>query len=150
MLLIALLMTGCASIKNNGKISSSADVGKAFQTATVVPGHTYYYTGPEAQPTVIIGINESYSLLNAKNFWIQVDNPKKALEDWNLTRNSSYEIKYRNRGANILTPDGEKVGIWYSRYTHTSVKFPDAKTVVIYTPDLTTNDPLDPKRNSSR
>ena len=143
-LLIVFLVAGCAALKNNGIISRSDDVSKAFETATIVPDHTYFYTGPEAQPDAIIGIANKYTLRNAKNFWVKVDISEKILQDWNVVIDNNSKVRTPYYGAYIMTPGREQVGIWYSRYIHTPVKFPDANTVVVYIPGLTPNNPLEP------
>ena len=149
-LLTAFLVTGCAASKNNGTLSRSGEVTKTFETAAVVPDHTYYYTGPEAQPDAIIGIQNSYTFQNAKNFWIKVDISEEVLHSWNVIIDNAHRFQYSYYGSRIMSPDGRQVGIWYSKYRYTVVKFPDPNTVVIYIPGLTPNDRLQPNPFSTR
>ena len=135
-MLASFILTGCATSKTNGTLSRSEEITNTFENSTVVPDHTYYYTGPEAQPDAIIGIGNSYTLQQSdKKFWVKVDISEKILQDWNLIIDNDTRSKSSYYGSGIMTPDGKQVGIWYSKYRYTVVKFPAANTVVIYTPD---------------
>lgn len=133
-LLVTFLATGCTASKNHGTISRSDDVKNTFEADTVVPDHTYYYTGSEAQPTAIIGISNKYTLQSKKNFWTKVDISPERLHSWNLMFRNDITVRTPYRGAYILGPGGEQIGIWYSRHIYTSIKFVDANTVVIVAP----------------
>lgn len=138
-LLIAtiFLFTGCARTGNFGTLQLDDEIRDAFETAAVAPDHTYYYTGPQAQPDAIMAIDKQYKLANKKNYWIRVNISEKMLRDWNMIIQNEFMIKYPYRGARILTPAGKRVGLWYSRHKHTTVKFPAPGEVIIYTPALT-------------
>lgn len=144
LILTIFLLTGCAGTKNFGTLQRDDKVKNTFETATVVPNHTYYYTGPQAQPDAIMAIDNKYTLANKKSYWIKVDISEKMLQDWNMIIQNEFIIKYPYRGALIMTPGGEKVGLWYSRYIHTTIKFPGTNDVIIYTPDLTPRERFEP------
>jgi hypothetical protein len=143
LLLTAFIFTGCAASKTNGTLSHSGEITRIFESATIVPDHTYYYTGPQDLPDAIIGIDNSYTLQQSdKNFWVKVDISEKMLRDWNIIIDNERRTRSIYYGYAILTPDGRQVGIWYSRYRYTVIKFPAVDIVVIYTPELSRRSPL--------
>ncbi len=143
-LFCAFLVTGCASVKNNGTLSRSDEITRAVESNTVIPAHTYYYTGPEAQPDAIIGIHHSYTFPNEKNFWIKVDISEDVLHSWNVIIDNSHRFRNPYYGSRILAPDGKEVGFWYSQYRYTAIQFPEPNSVVVFTPDLSPKDMLQP------
>ena len=58
----------------------------------------------------------------------------KQLRDWNRRIDNAHRISFAYKGARIMTPDGREAGVWYSKYEHTVIRFPDAATILIYTP----------------
>lgn len=133
------LAVGCAVPKNHGKMVRADEVAKNVESATVLPNHTYYFTGPEAQPDVIIAINNSFTLQS--KYWIKVDDVENKLKDWNRLIDNAHRVRNVYEGFHIMTPDGRQAGIWYSEYDYTVVQFPDPSTIILYTP--TTRDRRD-------
>ena len=134
-LLTVSLMTACAR-SDLGTLVRDDEVKQYFETATILPGLTYYYTGPEAKPDAIMALNNSFTLANERNFWIKVDISEKMLQDWNRMINNQYRIKFPYYGSIIMTPDGRNAGSWYSNYENTVIKTPDPQSIIIYTPVL--------------
>lgn len=130
--LLSYLLGGCAIPPNQGKLVRSFEVGQLIEAGTVLPEHTYYYTGPEAEPDAIIAIDNRYTLQS--KYWLAVENVEDRLAEWNgyIDNPSRYRKMYT--GARIMTPDGQVAGIWYSRYTHTVVRYPDPSTIIVFTP----------------
>jgi len=143
LLLFCLLpvLTGCAASGNFGKLVRNAEITKAFENATVMPGHTYYYSGPEAKPDAIIALDNSFTLANEKKFWIKVDITEEQLRSWNLIIRNDTRIRFPYYGSRILTPDGRDAGAWYSKYDYTVIKTPSPQEIIIYTPDVQNQGP---------
>jgi hypothetical protein len=128
------LITGCAT-KDFGKLVRNDEVKKTFESATVLPGHTYYFTGPEAKPDAIIALDNSFTLANKRNFWIKVDITETMLQSWNRVIDNILRVKRPYYGSRIITPDGREAGVWYSMFDYTVVKTPTPQEIIIYTPD---------------
>ena len=141
LLISSLLIHGCATSQNQGKLVRAGEVSQLVESATVLQDHTYYYTGPEAEPDAIIAINNRITVQS--KYWIKVDDPDIKLADWNRFIDNDHRVpgehdgirvSYRYEGARIMNPDGQQVGIWYSRHDYTVIQFPDPTTIIIYTP----------------
>lgn len=132
--LVSFLVTGCAVPKNQGRLAQSFEVTQLVESGAVLPGHTYYYTGPEVMPDAIIAVDNRYALKS--KYWIQVDNVEEQLAEWNRYIENDSVFRYTDAysGAWLTTPDEQRAGIWYSKYDHTVVRFPDASSIIIYAP----------------
>lgn len=128
------LLTGCGAAINPGRLVLDDAVRDMIESAEILPDHSYYYTGPQAEPDAIIAIHDKYTLQNNKNLWVRVDISEKILQDWNLIISNDTIVRFPYWGSRILTPEKNQAGIWYSRQTSTVVDFPTAETIVIYTP----------------
>lgn len=132
LILIGFLTSGCAIPANQGKLTRDGEVEQLVESATVLPNHSYYFTGPEARPDVIIAIDNSFTLTS--KYWIKVDDVANQLKDWNLLIDNAHRFKRAYKGFRIMTPGGSQSGIWYSPYEYTVVQFPDPSTIILYTP----------------
>jgi len=134
LILISFLAGGCAIPANQGQLTRDGEVEQLVESATVLPNHSYYFTGPEARPDVIIAIDNSFTLTS--KYWIKVDDVANQLMDWNRLIDNAHRFKRAYKGFRIMTPDGSQSGIWYSPYEHTVVQFPDPSTLILYTPSI--------------
>ena len=132
LILISFLASGCAIPANQGKLTRDGEVEQLVESATVLPNHSYYFTGPEARPDVIIAIDNSFTLTS--KYWTKVDDVANQLIDWNRLIDNAHRFKRAYKGFRIMTPGGSQSGIWYSQYEHTVVQFPDPSTIILYTP----------------
>jgi hypothetical protein len=135
LLFAVVLVTGCAR-PDYGQLVRSEEATRAFETATVLPDHTYYYTGPEARPEAIMALDNAYTLANERNFWIKVDISEDRLQMWNRIIRNETRIKFPYYGSRIVTPEGKVAGVWYSRYDHTVIKTPEPQNIIVYVPDI--------------
>jgi hypothetical protein len=131
----SLVFFSCASVGTHGRLKYSSEVKQLFETYTVLPDHTYYYSGQEAQPRVVMGIHNDY-VLEAK-LWKKMDPTPEQLNKWINWQTTRAGFDQRTNGFYILGSDGEKIGIWYAlkdwRDT-TVVKMGDGNRVTVYTP----------------
>ncbi len=135
--LVAALIVSCATPADHGTLVRSDEVKNTFENAEIFPDHIYYYYGPQAAPEAIIAIHKSFTLQNAKNFWVRVDITEKMLQDWNRIISNDTRVKFPYRGSQIFTPRGEKAGYWYSKQTHTVIRSADDNVIVVFTPSPT-------------
>lgn len=133
--LLLLLLGGCAGVQpqgEQGKLVLADEVRNIFESNTVLPDHVYYYSGPEAEPEAIIGIHTSFTL--QARYWQQVDLNQGQLQSWNRRIDNAHRIRMSYKGFRIMTPDGRQAGVFYSKYEQTVIRFPDEKTIIMYTP----------------
>jgi hypothetical protein len=142
--LLFLLLGGCAGVQPQGEKGSlvhTDEVTRLFEANTVLPDHVYYYSGSEAEPDAIIGIQAGLSFQG--RYWHPVALTQGGLQSWNRRIDNAHRFRLSYRGARIMSPDGGQVGVWYSKYDHTVIRFPDANTILMYTPESGfKNDPL--------
>ncbi|MGD8993384.1 MAG: hypothetical protein PVI00_18135 [Desulfobacterales bacterium] len=124
------LVCSCSTSTNYGRLQSSNDITQLFEKAQVLSDHTYYYSGLQGVPDAIIGIHPNYSL-QAK-LWQQVDFSHLSLKKW--TVRMDYVQLVAPRGAWILGPNGDRLGIWYSAERQTSVRLDRENRLVIAPP----------------
>ena len=134
-LALLLLLGGCAAVQpqgEQGRLILADEVRNIFESNTVLPDHVYYYSGPEAEPEAIIGIHDGFTL--QARYWQQISLSQGQLQSWNRRIDNAHRIKLSYKGFRIMTPDGRQAGVYYSKYEHTVTRFPDEKTIIIYTP----------------
>jgi hypothetical protein len=131
-LLLAVMVSaffGCGP-STYGRLQSSREVTEAFDSSQVLSDHQYYFSGFERVPYGIIGINHSYKLRSGN--WKLIDMNPTLLNQ--LTYRMQHVYRVGPRGAWILDPDGNRVGIWYSSQNWTKVKLEKNNQVVVVTP----------------
>lgn len=134
--LLLLLLGGCADAQSQGetgRLVLTDEVRNIFESNTVLPDHVYYYSGPEAEPEAIIGIQAGLAFQG--RYWHQVALTREQLQSWNRRIDNAHRIRLSYKGARIMSPDDRQVGVWYSKYDHTVIRFPDANTILMYTPE---------------
>jgi len=144
LLLLSFLAGGCATKtekQNWGKIVQAGEATQLVESATVLPDHTYYFTGPEAIPDAVIAIDNRFTLQS--KYWIKIDDVAEKLKDWNRYIDNAHSFESSNirtrmmiryGGFWIMTPDDKQAGLWYSRHDNTVIQFPDPSTIIIYAP----------------
>lgn len=133
--LLFLLLGGCAGAKPQGEPGSlvhTDEVTRLFEASTVLPDHNYYYCGPEAEPEAIIGIHSGFAFQG--RYWYQVPLTPEQLQSWNRRIDNAHRIRFAYKGARIMTPDGRQAGVWYSKFEHTVIRFPEPSAILMYTP----------------
>ena len=126
-----LLSYGCAGA-NDGVIRLSDRVNDLFESHRVLEDYNYYYSGRDARPDAVLGVNKKYTLRS--RLWKPVDLTPSQLAQWidMMTDHRGYSI--RTYGAEILGPNNEPIGIWYSPWNWTAVQLQKGDQVVIHTP----------------
>lgn len=122
---ILLFLAGCADYAS---FHRDPQVLKSFQNYEMVAGYHYYYSGRENKPSAIIGIDPSYTF--SSNLWT-------AIEPLHFQKmvDRMFPPGYANLyGADILTPDGRKAGIWYSWVPNYSARF-EGRRIFVRSPE---------------
>lgn len=136
--LAALFLTNCTSHVNRGKLIQAKEVADSFERGEILPDHSYYFSGSEAQPDAIIGIHNNYTF--ERGYWKEADISEDKMRTWNRLIENYYRTRQRYYGYKITTPEGNPVGIWYGKYSFTVIKFPQPNTIIIYPPDPAPNE----------
>lgn len=132
---LMLMLTGC--LQNYGRIKQNDALTTAFSQRQELPAdHAYYFCGRYNTPWAIIGIAPQYRLKD--RMWTRI-NSREALED--LAETIYYRDRYFARGADILDPSGNPVGIYYSNFTSTAVKILPENELEIVCPYKDTQGP---------
>lgn len=135
LVLAAAMLAGCAAsgAGSFGRLRLSTSATAAFESARVLPDHHYYYTGSDNNPNAIIAIQPQYTL--ETRFWKPVEATPKQLRNWvdRLTDLRGYGLK--TLGSDIVGPQGEYIGIWYSKKADTTtVRLLEDNRVMVYPP----------------
>ena len=126
---LLFLLCSCAS-SNYGKLETSQEVTKIFDDYQILSDHLYYYSGMQGIPDAIVGIHSNY-LLKSK-MWQQVDFSSFLLRK--LVERMGYVHMITPRGAWILGPDGNRIGVWYSARYQTTVRVGQGNQLAIAPP----------------
>ena len=128
MAVIAILAVSAGCAGNYGRLKRDAEVKQAFETNQVPSNYKYYYYG-DSEPYVIFGIDPKYEM--ESNLWRDLATDT---EDFKHAVRFMWEdYNYYVFGANILDPNGVKVGILYTAIRETTFKFVDDNKIVVMT-----------------
>jgi len=128
-------MAGCAGSGSYGRLVPNDNVKKTFETYQLPINHAYYYSGPDAIPNALIGIQNGYHL--ESRFWKPVELTQDLLKRWLEWGHTRLGYDLSRNGSEILAPDGRQIGIWYAVRDWkdwATVKMIDDKTVNISPP----------------
>jgi hypothetical protein len=126
-------LEGCivAGSSSYGGLQKRMEIEELFESGTLLTDHTYYIDGSEIEPDVIIAISNKFHLQT--KIW-----SKK--EDWtakNLSKAvfwmQSEEVGFcYNEAGVLIAPDGQQIGIWYSKRDHSTVRQPAPGVVEVF------------------
>jgi hypothetical protein len=125
------LIAGCTA--NYGSLKRDAEVQQAFESNQVPMDYKYYYYA-DSEPYVIFGIEPKYEM--DSRMWRDVLPDTAEFKE--MTRWIWEDYGYIKFGADILDPNGVKVGIMYTAIRETTVKFVGDNQIVVmpHTPFL--------------
>ncbi len=123
-IIILTLIAGCSA--NYGSLKRDAEVQQAFESNQVPMDYKYYYYG-DSEPYVIFGIEPKYEM--DSKMWRAVAPDTAEFKE--MTRWIWEDYGYYKFGADILDPNGSKVGIMYTAIRETSVKFVGDNQIVV-------------------
>lgn len=124
LIVIAFMLISCETA-NYGKFKQSREVEKIFTSGQVLSDHNYYYTGSSSRPSTVMGINKNYILDG--EYWDKAKDIQKELKLWVGEMSKRANVW----GYYILAPDGQEIGIYYSRGDAGSVKMGENNLVTI-------------------
>ena len=135
MVFFAGVTVGCAT--GFARYQRSYDVTVQFEKGIVLPDHRYYAGGPKSKPNAVVAIREDYRL--ESEHWTEVrvtpDALKALVERVGQVDGAEYkERQFMHNGARLYAPDGRQIGVWYSVYDYSQVKFIDDRTIYLSYP----------------
>ena len=130
-LIVLALIAGCTG--KYGQYRRDAEVQQAFET-NQLPREYQYFHYSDSEPYVLLGLDTSYQM-NSR-MWREVQSDTEAFEEMIVFLWEDYG--YYKFGADILNPEGKKVGIMYTAISETSIKFVGENEIVVmpHTPYL--------------
>ena len=112
LVVIQSTLTGCAAIGKSSGVTPSQEATDIWHSYEILPNYRYYYSGPDAQPFYIIGIDDNYHFQS--KLWKPVDLSPEMLKNWINYIRPRVGYKPWLYGADITGPNGERIGLWYS------------------------------------
>lgn len=132
MLLLAgmTLIGACAG--SYGKLVSTPVFLDQYKQQTLPSDLQYYYCGRSGLPYAVVGINDTYRFND--RVWFRIDTMDEVYKKiYNLSDLHPHARTMRT--ADILDPDGNRIGVWFSFYHHTPVRVdPDSRILDIFNP----------------
>jgi hypothetical protein len=122
--------SGCAG--NYGGLRKNGDVNRIFKSYQVLVDYNYYYNGPKGRPDAIMGIHRTYTLQTTQ--WTPIDLTVNQLKKWIQWFDAYYgdNTTYYPYGFQILDPDGNPLGVWFSIWNHTTVEVKEDNQLAIF------------------
>ncbi|MEA3230350.1 MAG: hypothetical protein U9Q05_01160 [Thermodesulfobacteriota bacterium] len=136
LIMTVIIFSGCSG--SYGKLRGSSEITQTFLQKQMLPGYNYYYDGRKAIPYAVVGIRDDYVMTS--KFWTPIKKDSSQfgrLLDWLY----GSEI-WDPRGAEILDPEGNPIGIWFSAYTYTRIEFGPENQVNVFSPYVPTRNSI--------
>jgi hypothetical protein len=125
---VLLILPGCMS--SYGRLKANPELTDAFTNRRALPpDYIYYYCGRENLPYAVVGIDPAYQFED--RVWFKIETKEE------VYKKAASVVAWNDiwsRGAEILDPSGNRIGIWFSYYQHTTVKVGPENKVTVYNP----------------
>ncbi len=116
-LILLIGLAGCAG--DYGKFQRDEQVWHAFENNQLSTDYNYYHNSHHNETYAIMGLDPKYRLKS--KFWREVE---PGTEEFRGLASRLWEDYNRYRfGANLLDPNGNKIGVWYSSEYITDIRF---------------------------
>lgn len=127
-LLAVALIAGCSA--DYGRIRWDEDITRSFKTHQVQTDYNYYYYGIGMRVFAVVGLDPELEMQS--RIWRELSPDTEELtvaisRIWD----NPYYAPYHPRGAYIVNPAGEKVGVYYSSLIYVTTKFESENRVSI-------------------
>ena len=129
----ASTMLGCAPCEECGSLKRQHDITNLFLNNEIIPGYTYYYNGRDQWPDAIMAIDPNYTV--QADFWKPVGLEGEELSEW-LRQATIWKQPRRAslNGAEILDPNGKRVGVFFSKFDSLITKFQPDNVIQVFPP----------------
>ena len=113
LLVILILVSGCVTTTGNfGRLVHNDVVTQNFENYKVNPDYQYYYSGPITYPNAVVGISKNFTM--DSQLWDPIELTPKHLHSWIWGHAHRIIQNSQIYGSDIIGPNGEHIGIWYS------------------------------------
>ena len=133
-----LALAGCAAFRASyGTITLDAVTQANFEAFRFDPDINYYFSGSEAYPTAVMGLQKAYMLDN--DLWKPIKPDPEILGDFvRSMQDKARQYGLIQRGFLIRDPQGKAIGVWYSliQIKQMTVRMGEENKVNVYTPEL--------------
>lgn len=132
-IILCILFCGCAgAFQNYGKFVPDDATEDMFLSYQPSPDYRYYYSGPDAEPNAILGVDKKYNLVTS--LWKPVDLTPAQLKSWvELMENGGPSLP--PPGQALLDGQGNQVGVWLSYFNGGYVKMLPENGIEVSAPD---------------
>lgn len=127
--LIAILLIAQGCTGSYGRIKTNPELTAVFKNRQALPDYNYYYCGREALPYAVVGIDPQYEFKD--RVWHRIESKADLYE--RAAGVLAWDDNW-SRGADILDPEGNRIGIWFSYFDTTTVKVGPGNAVAVYNP----------------
>jgi hypothetical protein len=131
LLLLTLIFVLIGCVANYGRLDRNSEVTRMFMSQQILPDYQYYYSGPDNSVRAILGLKTDYELKTS--LWKPVDLTPEKLRLW-LRLMDYGSLGDSPHGYYIEDPQGNPIGVWFSIWRSTSVKFVSENQVVVQPP----------------
>ena len=136
---VILSLAGCAGNRTFGQFYQSRAVERSFRNFEISERYNYYYNGREKMPDAILGLRKDYVMQST--FWHPVDLTASKMAvwwqeirfDWYSSLGGSLE-RVGSNGWILKAPNGDEVGILFSKYSLVAAEFSHGKVVTVNIP----------------
>ncbi len=125
-----LVLSGCMG--SYGSMYRNMNWLEKSRAGTLPHDYTYYYTGRSTIPYAVVGIKPGWTF--EPRFWVRIE-PVSQVHDYVASLSRLHPNPDPKRSSDILSPSGEKIGIWFSHYPNSVVVVDEAAgKVSVYSP----------------
>lgn len=122
-----IIIPGCMA--DYGQLKGDPALTDMFQDMDALPDYNYYYNGRANVPYALVGIDPQYEFQD--RVWHRIESRADVVKK--VTNMRSFDRVW-SQGAEIVDPSGNRLGIWFSYYRHTTVKVGPGNKVAVYSP----------------
>ena len=123
------MLSGCT--QKYGSLKDNDEITEIFEKNQIMADHRYYYSGFEAVPYGLVGIHSDYQLISSA--WKKIKPTPEILNKLIFRMQAAYNPL--PRGAWILGPDGQRLGIWYASGRVTAIRLTPENQIKIAPPE---------------
>ena len=115
-----------------GRLKRNIELEQAFTEGRPPTEYHYYATGRWGVPDAVLGLDPKYE--QTARFWRKIEPESDELLD--LIQSLMPYLNQEPRAADVLTPDGTVIGVYWSRLYWTRVVMGEDNTVRVFKPIL--------------
>jgi len=128
--ILSLFLIGCVGA--SGKLKSNPALLEQYRGGALSKTYNYYYCGRSSIPYAVVGIDNTYGFND--RLWFKIESEQAVYEKISnlsdLHMDSGPIV-----GSDILDGQGNKIGVWFSRYRYTPVRVDnESRMVEVFNP----------------